>query len=183
MHSSNYKWKMAITCNPPITLCATFFTLFYVYGRASKCKFHCLLCEMDFSQHFCLHPAIILKALAGFRHLCREKPISHSKQRHMHVFILFQTRVLVTHGINFLPRMDQILVLVDGCISERGTYRELLNKEGAFANFLKTYLEEHEESDDEDDDEGKLFNCYMFNVDGCICYAIKYWLKFDILYI
>ena len=25
MHSSNYKLKMAITCNPPITLCATFF--------------------------------------------------------------------------------------------------------------------------------------------------------------
>ena len=24
MHSSYYKWKMAITCNPPIMLCATF---------------------------------------------------------------------------------------------------------------------------------------------------------------
>lgn len=30
----------------------------------------------------------------------------------------FQTRVLVTHGINFLPEVDQIIVLSQGKISE-----------------------------------------------------------------
>ena len=32
--------------------------------------------------------------------------------------IAFQTRILVTHGISFLPQADQIVVLQDGRISE-----------------------------------------------------------------
>uniref|UniRef100_A0A8C2PX42 ABC-type glutathione-S-conjugate transporter n=1 Tax=Cyprinus carpio TaxID=7962 RepID=A0A8C2PX42_CYPCA len=44
-----------------------------------------------------------------------------------------KTRVLVTHGMSFLPQADLILVLVDGEISERGSYQELLNRNGDFA--------------------------------------------------
>ena len=33
-------------------------------------------------------------------------------------FRLRQTRILVTHGIAFLPQVDQIIVLQDGRISE-----------------------------------------------------------------
>ncbi len=36
------------------------------------------------------------------------------------------TRVLVTHGISFLPQVDNIVVLKDGRISEFGTFKELL---------------------------------------------------------
>ncbi|XP_078097039.1 multidrug resistance-associated protein 1 isoform X2 [Mustelus asterias] len=50
-----------------------------------------------------------------------------------------KTRVLVTHGVSFLPQMDRILVMVDGKISESGTYKELLTQNGAFAEFLRTY--------------------------------------------
>ena len=32
MHSSYYKWNMAIICNPPIMLCATFVPCFNSYG-------------------------------------------------------------------------------------------------------------------------------------------------------
>jgi len=39
-----------------------------------------------------------------------------------------KTRVLVTHGIAFLPQVDQIFVMKDGRISESGTYQELLDK-------------------------------------------------------
>jgi ABC-type bacteriocin/lantibiotic exporter with double-glycine peptidase domain len=39
-----------------------------------------------------------------------------------------KTRVLVTHGIAFLPQVDQIIVMKDGRISETGTYQELLDK-------------------------------------------------------
>ncbi|NXN86769.1 MRP1 protein, partial [Bombycilla garrulus] len=50
-----------------------------------------------------------------------------------------KTRVLVTHAINYLPHMDTILVMTDGEISEMGSYQELLEQDGAFAEFLRTY--------------------------------------------
>lgn len=50
-----------------------------------------------------------------------------------------QTRILVTHGTSFLPRADLILVLVDGEITERGSYQELLSRQGAFADFIHTF--------------------------------------------
>lgn len=35
--------------------------------------------------------------------------------------------------------MDTILVMTDGEISEMGSYQELLEQDGAFAEFLRTY--------------------------------------------
>lgn len=35
--------------------------------------------------------------------------------------------------------MDTILVMSDGEISEMGSYQELLEQDGAFAEFLRTY--------------------------------------------
>ena len=57
-------------------------------------------------------------------------------------FNIAQTRVLVTHGITFLPQVDQIIVLKDGEITETGSYKELLTQKGAFAEFLLQHLEE-----------------------------------------
>ena len=53
-----------------------------------------------------------------------------------------KTRVLVTHGITYLPEVDKIIVLKDGEITENGTYKELLEKRGAFADFLIQHLQE-----------------------------------------
>lgn len=53
-----------------------------------------------------------------------------------------KTRILVTHGITYLPEVDNIIVLKDGEISESGTYKELLDKKGAFADFLVQHLQE-----------------------------------------
>ncbi|KAM5152000.1 multidrug resistance-associated protein 1-like [Mantella aurantiaca] len=58
-----------------------------------------------------------------------------------------KTRVLVTHGISFLPQVDMIVVLSHGRISEVGTYNELLQKDGAFSEFLQTYSLTAEEND------------------------------------
>eukprot|EP00095_Tigriopus_kingsejongensis_P010546 maker-scaffold349_size200065-snap-gene-1.33 protein:Tk10546 transcript:maker-scaffold349_size200065-snap-gene-1.33-mRNA-1 annotation:"multidrug resistance-associated protein 1 isoform x1" len=58
-----------------------------------------------------------------------------------------KTRVLVTHGVSYLPQVDNILVMKDGRISERGTYEELLSKQGDFANFLIQYLSEEGEKE------------------------------------
>ncbi|XP_062269788.1 ATP-binding cassette sub-family C member 3 isoform X2 [Platichthys flesus] len=59
-----------------------------------------------------------------------------------------KTRILVTHGISFLPQVDNIMVIVEGRVSEMGSYQELLTQNGAFAEFLRTYaLEDMVEED------------------------------------
>ena len=58
-----------------------------------------------------------------------------------------QTRILVTHGISYLPQVDHIVVLKEGRVSEVGTYRQLLDQNGAFADFLRTYLTEEVEEE------------------------------------
>lgn len=63
-----------------------------------------------------------------------------------------KTRLLVTHGIHWLPMVDSIIVLIDGQVSEMGSYEELLSHDGAFAQFLKTYLMQDNENEAEEED-------------------------------
>lgn len=58
--------------------------------------------------------------------------------------VSFQTRVLVTHRLSVLDRCDVVYVLKDGRISEQGSYRELVARKGAFADFLIQHLKEKE---------------------------------------
>ena len=58
--------------------------------------------------------------------------------------------MLVTHGVQWLPMVDTIVVMTDGRISEMGSYDELLSHDGDFAQFLKTYLQQADDDDDED---------------------------------
>uniref|UniRef100_A0A674HAA1 ATP binding cassette subfamily C member 3 n=2 Tax=Taeniopygia guttata TaxID=59729 RepID=A0A674HAA1_TAEGU len=60
-----------------------------------------------------------------------------------------KTRILVTHGISFLPQVDHIIVLVDGKISEMGSYQELLKQNKAFAEFLRNYALDEDIEEDE----------------------------------
>ncbi|CAG09356.1 unnamed protein product, partial [Tetraodon nigroviridis] len=53
-----------------------------------------------------------------------------------------KTRILVTHGVGFLPFVDEIVVLVDGAVSEVGSYKSLRASKGAFSEFLNTYAQE-----------------------------------------
>uniref|UniRef100_A0A3Q3IG20 Multidrug resistance-associated protein 1 n=1 Tax=Monopterus albus TaxID=43700 RepID=A0A3Q3IG20_MONAL len=50
-----------------------------------------------------------------------------------------KTRVLVTHGLSYLPQTHLILVMVEGEITEMGSYQQLMATEGAFAEFVRTY--------------------------------------------
>ncbi|XP_048522372.1 multidrug resistance-associated protein 1 isoform X3 [Dendroctonus ponderosae] len=63
-----------------------------------------------------------------------------------------KTRVLVTHGIIYLPQTDKIFVVTQGEISESGSYQELLAKKGAFAEFLLQHIQEHDEDAEELDE-------------------------------
>lgn len=69
------------------------------------------------------------------------------------VLFILQTRILVTHGVHWLPQVDTILVLSNGQISEIGTYEELMTHNGAFAQFLTTYLTQHNNEDSDVDEE------------------------------
>ncbi|XP_039546373.1 canalicular multispecific organic anion transporter 1 isoform X1 [Pimephales promelas] len=53
-----------------------------------------------------------------------------------------KTRILVTHGISFLPFVDEIVVLVNGVVSEVGSYDALRASKGAFNEFMETYGKE-----------------------------------------
>ncbi|KAF2879992.1 hypothetical protein ILUMI_26180, partial [Ignelater luminosus] len=60
------------------------------------------------------------------------------------------TRIFVTHSVTYLPMVDKIIVLKDGEISEAGTYQQLMDKKGAFSEFLQQYLNEANEKEDEE---------------------------------
>uniref|UniRef100_A0A6I8MXX3 Multidrug resistance-associated protein 1 n=2 Tax=Ornithorhynchus anatinus TaxID=9258 RepID=A0A6I8MXX3_ORNAN len=59
-----------------------------------------------------------------------------------------KTRILVTHGISYLPQVDKIIVMSEGKISEMGSHQELLERDGAFAEFLRTYANAEQSPDD-----------------------------------
>ncbi|XP_076766694.1 multidrug-Resistance like Protein 1 isoform X1 [Xylocopa sonorina] len=63
-----------------------------------------------------------------------------------------KTRVLVTHGITYLPEVDNIIVIKDGEITEVGTYKQLLEKKGAFSDFLVHHLQEVQADDESEAD-------------------------------
>ena len=42
-----------------------------------------------------------------------------------------------------------------GVVAEIGSYEELMNHDGAFAKFMKTYLNEQHSDDSDSDNEGK----------------------------
>ncbi|KAM6957268.1 multidrug resistance-associated protein 1-like [Aplochiton taeniatus] len=50
-----------------------------------------------------------------------------------------KTRVLVTHGVSVLPHVDLILVMVEGEITEMGSYRELMARKGTFSEFIHNF--------------------------------------------
>ena len=51
-----------------------------------------------------------------------------------------KTRLFVTNSLSFLPQVGQIIMIDNGAIVEAGTYDELRNKDGQFADFIKNYL-------------------------------------------
>ncbi len=57
-----------------------------------------------------------------------------------------------------MPMVDVIVVMEQGEITEVGSYEELLNHDGPFAQFLKAYLVDgSKQVGDNDDEECKKF--------------------------
>ncbi|XP_062567586.1 multidrug resistance-associated protein 1-like [Saccostrea cucullata] len=66
-----------------------------------------------------------------------------------------KTRVLVTHAISFLPNVDKIINIVNGEVSEVGNYNELMEQNGAFAEFVRNHALEESTSDEGEQSEEK----------------------------
>ena len=61
------------------------------------------------------------------------------------------TRILVTHALHFLPRVDYIYFIVDGRIAERGTFDEMMANCGDFARTFDEFVtKDQQESKGED---------------------------------
>ncbi|XP_068141679.1 multidrug resistance-associated protein 1 isoform X2 [Drosophila tropicalis] len=60
-----------------------------------------------------------------------------------------KSRILVTHGVTFLPQVDSIYVMKSGEISESGTFTQLVQNKGAFADFIIQHLQEGNEEEEE----------------------------------
>lgn len=58
------------------------------------------------------------------------------------MLLFLQTRILVTHSIHFLPQVDEIVVVGNGTILEKGSYSTLLANKGLFAKNLKTFVKQ-----------------------------------------
>jgi ABC-type multidrug transport system ATPase subunit len=63
-----------------------------------------------------------------------------------------KTRVLVTHQLHVLPKVDYILVMKDGEIAEEGTFAQLLENKGEFSSLMEEYGGvDHAEEDSTED--------------------------------
>ncbi|XP_077172100.1 ATP-binding cassette sub-family C member 6-like isoform X2 [Paroedura picta] len=56
-----------------------------------------------------------------------------------------KTRLLVTNSVHLLPQVDSVIVMADGQISEVGCSQELVQREGALAEFLRTHSTKEKE--------------------------------------
>ncbi|XP_069971268.1 multidrug resistance-associated protein 1 [Penaeus vannamei] len=62
-----------------------------------------------------------------------------------------KTRLLVTHAVTFLPRVDEVIVIKDGQMLEKGTYTNLVAKQGDFASYVLRHQNENAEDKSEKD--------------------------------
>ena len=115
-------------------------------------QFNSVKTAKDVSQYFSLLMLFTLICsltnifVTSLIHFCPwYKPLMNVCDLCIFLCMCMQVRVLVTNGIGFLPQCDQIVVLDEGQISEFGTYDELIDSDGAFAEFIRTFTNVQED--------------------------------------
>ncbi|XP_005090015.1 multidrug resistance-associated protein 1 [Aplysia californica] len=64
-----------------------------------------------------------------------------------------RVRVLVTHGIQYLPYTDHVIVVTGGRVSEAGHYEKLLTHNGPFAQVIRMFLAQGDGNENANSDE------------------------------
>ena len=64
-----------------------------------------------------------------------------------------KTRILVTHNLGFLHKMDSILVMDEGFISTQGSLEELTQKDNSSFQEFSSYIGKEGISEEEEDEE------------------------------
>jgi ABC-type multidrug transport system ATPase subunit len=60
------------------------------------------------------------------------------------------TRILVTHALHFLPKVDYIFFMIDGQIAERGTFEEMMANRGEFSHTFDEFVTKDQEDSGEE---------------------------------
>ena len=71
-----------------------------------------------------------------------------------------QVRLLVTHGVQYLPSTDHVVVMEDGRVTESGHYEKLLAHSGPFAKLITNYLTQQDPDKEVSNKNGKLIMKY-----------------------
>ena len=90
---------------------------------------------------------------------------------------------MVTHGINHLPQCDQIIVMTGGRISEIGSYGELLDADGAFAEFIRVYSGMAEEEGEGEGAPSESHEAHHFNINLCVCHKELVQYEYQLSYL
>lgn len=70
-------------------------------------------------------------------------------QKALDTALVGRTSIVIAHRLSTIRRADQILVMVDGRVAERGTHEDLMALEGVYAELYRTQFERPDEGDDQ----------------------------------
>jgi ATP-binding cassette subfamily B protein len=69
-------------------------------------------------------------------------------QRALDTALVGRTSIVIAHRLSTIRRADQILVMVDGRVAERGTHEQLMALEGVYSELYRTQFDRPDEGDD-----------------------------------
>lgn len=55
----------------------------------------------------------------------------------------------MTHAVTYLPQVDQVIIVKDGRLGEKGSFNQLMTSEGDFSQFVLHYLHDIDTEDAE----------------------------------
>ena len=70
-------------------------------------------------------------------------------QRALDTALVGRTSIVIAHRLSTIRRADQILVMVDGRVAERGTHEELMGTDEVYADLYRTQFDRPDEGDDQ----------------------------------